>query len=257
MQGDLSVKWYGLNALEFRHSNGSFLIDPYVSRDRTRLHIVEEAEKFLPVAGDFILMSHAHWDHLADIPFLMKKNPSIPFYGSPTACFILQSCGVDPARLHPLSYGEELDLPGNVHVKVYESRHMGIMPEDSFYTSPPPPSALENAGGWKCGEVYNFYFELEGIRILNGGSANLHPPAIKGVTADYFFAGISRWKEGFPELIKENLSFHTLIPTHHDEFKKSLSQFELRDDLGRLKEVMPELTVWELPILQWVKLPEL
>ena len=97
--------------------------------------------------------------------------------------------------------------------------------------------------------------DLEGQVILDTGSANLHKPSMSGQTCDYLICGISRWKEGFPELIKENLTFRRFIPVHHDEFTKPLSEFRLRDDLDRLKAVLPGLPVMELPVLQWTELP--
>ena len=39
-----AVKWYGINALEIRHNKGSFMIDPYVSRDNRLLHIPGEVD---------------------------------------------------------------------------------------------------------------------------------------------------------------------------------------------------------------------
>ena len=65
-----AVKWYGINALEFRHSKGSFMIDPYVSRDNRLLHIPGEVDKYIVDPPDFVLMTHAHWDHLPDMPYI-------------------------------------------------------------------------------------------------------------------------------------------------------------------------------------------
>ena len=41
----VQVKWYGINALEFRHGNGSFMIDPYVSRNREKLTVPANKQK--------------------------------------------------------------------------------------------------------------------------------------------------------------------------------------------------------------------
>ena len=68
MNNQLTVKWYGTNALEFKHSNGSFMIDPYVSRDNKRFCVPSEVDKYLTSKPDFVLMTHAHWDHLPDMP---------------------------------------------------------------------------------------------------------------------------------------------------------------------------------------------
>ena len=252
----IEVKWFGINALAIRHDRGMFMIDPYVSRDREKLVVPAEQEKYLTDRPDFVLMTHSHWDHLADMPWFIGKTDTV-LYASKTACCIMRSLGVPEKNLREIVFGEELPLPGGVRVTALESRHMGIMPEDNFYTEPQDAELFRERPAWRCGEVFAFRIELEGQVILDTGSANLHKPSMSGQTCDYLICGISRWKEGFPELITENLTFRRFIPVHHDEFTKPLSEFRLRDDLDRLKAVLPGLPVMELPVLQWTELPDL
>lgn len=86
----IAVRWYGLNALEFRHRNGSFMIDPYVSRSPEKITIPEEVEKYLVSRPDFVLMTHSHWDHLPDMPLLIRRTGTV-LYASRTACNIMRS----------------------------------------------------------------------------------------------------------------------------------------------------------------------
>ena len=249
----VQVKWYGINALEFRHGNGSFMIDPYVSRNREKLTVPEEVDHYLTSKPDFVLMTHSHWDHLPDMPQLIRKTDTV-LCASRTACCIMRSLGVPEKNLHELAYGEHLELPGGVRVTALESRHMGDPAGAIFYDAPQDPEHFRLRENWLCGEVFAFLIEIGSMRILNIGSANLHAPAMHGIACDFFFCGISRWKPGFPELITENIRFKSLIPTHHDEFTLPLSDFHLRDDMKRLKEALPTLNAFELPILQWTEL---
>ncbi len=252
----VEVKWYGINALEFRYSGGSFMIDPYVSRDREKLSVPEEQEKYLAdCKPDFVLMTHSHWDHLPDMLYLFEKTDTV-LYASKTACNIMRALGVKEKNLHELVYGEKLTFPG-LTVTALESRHMGIMPEDSFYEEIPSDKDFTKRESWKCGEVFSFKLEMDDLVILNGGSANLHIPSMKGISCDYLIYGISRWKEGFPQLLTENLFFKRLIGVHHDEFTRPLSEFSLRDDMIRLKEAIPGLPAMELTPLQWTMLPKI
>ncbi|MBO4303266.1 MAG: MBL fold metallo-hydrolase [Lentisphaeria bacterium] len=249
----VSVKWYGINALEFQYSGGSFMIDPYVSRSRTKIVVPEEQEKYLrECKPDFVLMTHSHWDHLPDMPYLIAKTGTV-LYASKTACNIMRALGVEEKNLHELSYGEVLRFPG-LTVTCLESRHMGVMPEDRFYDTVPKNTDFSIAESWKCGEVFAFKLEMDGLTVLNGGSANLYLPSMKGLSCDWLLYGISRWKEGFPQLLTENLSFKHMIGVHHDEFTRPLSEFSLRDDLKRLKNVLPDLPAEELPVLHWTEL---
>lgn len=255
MANTVSVKWYGTNALEFIHSNGCFMIDPYVSRDREKLHIPSEVEKYITTVPDFVLMTHAHWDHLPDMPLLLSKGRTV-LYASKTACMIMRALGVPEEQLYELSYGETLNLPGNVKVTVIESRHMGIEGVPDGYDSVPLKESLATVDGWKCGETLAFLIEVDGQKILNIGTANMLEETMHGVECDYLFCGISRWKDGFPEMLMRNVKFRYLIPTHHDEFKLPLDKFYLRNDLQRLSEVINDLKSFEVPVLEWTELPE-
>ena len=73
----MEVKWYGINALEFRAPGVSFMIDPYVSRDRVHLHHPEEVDKYVTSSPSAVLMTHAHWDHLADMPRIIATKTSM------------------------------------------------------------------------------------------------------------------------------------------------------------------------------------
>lgn len=255
MANTVSVKWYGTNALEFRHSRGSFMIDPYVSRNREKLHIPSEVEKYITTEPDFVLMTHAHWDHLPDMPMILAKCKAV-LYASKTACLMMKALGVPAEQLYEVSYGEVLELPGNVKVTVIESRHMGIEGVPDGYDTMPSAESLEKVDGWRCGETLAFLIEVDGQKILNIGTANMLEETMNGVECDHLFCGISRWKDGFPEMLMRNIKFRQLIPTHHDEFKLPLDQFYLRNDLQRLAEVIPDLKSFEVPVLEWTELPQ-
>lgn len=251
--GNLEVKWYGINALEFRYDGGAFMIDPYVSRDEKNLTVPAEVDRYLTTRPDFVLMTHAHWDHLPDMPRLIAKTDTV-LYASETACWIMRALGVPEKNLHPLKFGEVLEFPGGMKITALESRHMGVIPEPSCYDAMPPAEALKSKGGWRCGEVFAFLIEYDNLRILNCGSANFHLPTMKGLECDYLICGISRWKEGFPELLANTIKYRILIPVHHDEFRLPLSEFYLRNDMERLQAALPGIQGKTLPVLEWTNL---
>lgn len=231
------------------------MIDAYVSRDREKLHIPSEVDKYITSVPDFVLMTHAHWDHLPDMPRILQKTGT-RLYASKTACLMMRALGVPEEQLYELSYGETLDLPGNVKVTALESRHKGIDEEAEGYTSIPEPETLNERTAWRCGETFAFMIEVDGKKILNFGTANMHEPAAHGLECDYFFCGISRYTPGFPEQLCRNIRYRYLIPTHHDEFRLPLDQFVLRNDLQRLAAEIPDLKSLEIPVLEWTDLPQ-
>jgi len=251
----MDVKWYGINALEFRTSDGTdFMVDMYVSRNRERLNIPEEVERYVTSRPSWVLMTHAHWDHLADMPQIIAKTDTI-LYASETACSIMRGMGVKEKNFRTIHYGDKLELPGGVTIDVIESRHMGVVDEAPGYSAPPPPETLDAASGWRCGEVFAFLIHADGKSFLNAGSANFLESNFNHLECDYFIGGISRWKEGFPQLLQKCVNYKTLIPTHHDEFTKPLSEFSLRNDLKRLSAEIPNLNALQLEPLVWTPLP--
>lgn len=248
----VQVKWYGVNSLEFKHEKGSFMIDPYVSRNKELLTIPSEVDKYLNSSPDFVLMTHAHWDHLPDMPQLIEKTDTV-LYASKTACNIMRALGIPEKNLHELTFGEKIKFPG-VTITALESRHMGVYKPDDIYPQIPDKSTLNEAANWRCGEVFAFLIEFENMTILNIGSANLHEDSMANIRCDYLIGGISRYKEGFPELLMKNIRFKTLIPTHHDEFLLPLDNFQLRNDLERLHGEIPNLKSMQLEVLKWTEL---
>lgn len=229
------------------------MVDPYVSREKDKLAVREEQEKYLKgCKPDFVLMTHSHWDHLADMLYVFEQSDTV-LYASGTACNIMRALGVKEKNLHPLTYGETLSFPG-LKITCLESRHMGYPENNDVYPGIPAGQDFTNRDAWKCGEVFAFRIEMDDIVILNGGSANIYQPTMKGLACDYLIYGISRWQNGFPEMLRDDLVFKQLIPVHHDAFTLPLSQFYLRNDLERLKEVLPDLPAKELPLLQWTEL---
>ncbi len=247
---DIALRWLGINALEFRYPGGSCLIDPYVSRDPHRLTIPGEVARYITRRPDFVLMTHAHWDHLPDMPEIIRRTGTV-LYASKTACNLMRACAVPEAHLHEIHPGERLEFPGGVRVTVLESKHMEPVLHSGFYDR--VPERVSDKADWLCGEVFAFLIEWDRLRILNAGSANLHLPAVDGLECDCFICGISRWKPGFPELLR-HIRFRTLIPVHHDEFTLPLDCFRLRDDFARLRQAWPELRGRELPVLQFTAL---
>ena len=259
MDNGISLRWLGLNAFELHLGDREVLIDPYVSRNRDLIHVPGEVEKYIDVSPRFlnlipsILMTHSHWDHLGDTAEIIKRIGGATFFGSRTACNILRAQGVDEKDLWEIKYGWNLEYDGKIRVSALESRHKEPY-DPGFYDA--PPKKLECTSDWRCGEVFAFLIEYDGVRILNVGSANLHLPAVDGLECDYFLCGISRWNPDFPELLS-HIRFKKFIPTHHDAYTKPLSEFKLRGDLERLRAVMPDLPVMELEVLKRYDLPRL
>ena len=249
-ENTLTAKWLGINAFAFRFGGKVILLDPCVTRGDSLLLSDPALVKKYITEADVIFVSHSHWDHLADVPEIVR-NTGAHVYGSETTAFILRYYGIPEANIHIVRAGDAIQLDHGVAVDVIESRHMKPAPDWTETFLHAVPEKIEARTDMPSGDVFALHFHFGAIDLLNLGSANLHPPAIRGIATDLFFCGISRYKEGFPQLVRDNITFKTFVPTHHDDFKtRPLSDIVLRGDLERFMAEYPGLNCLELPPLQ-------
>jgi len=252
MTEKLTLRWLGINGFELQYRGTTVLIDPCVTRgDSDRLSDPALVQKYLRRA-DAIVITHSHWDHLADVPEIIRRTGAA-LYGTPTTCNIARYYGIAENLLHEVGYQSHISLTPEIIVDFLESRHLQpCNHEGSYHTV---PACLAARSDFLCGEVLALRFQFGHTVVLNVGSANLAPEAIRGTRCDYLLCGISRWKPGFPELLADNLDFNVFIPTHHDDFVHfPLSRFALRDDFIRLRpelaKLRPETRFLEVNVLQ-------
>jgi len=238
-----SVCWLGINGLELRFPGITILIDPCVSRAHASpISNPANVARYIGDA-DAVFLTHSHWDHLIDVPLVVEQTGA-RVYGSDTTLNICRARGVPEDRLTRIGHGMRLDLAKGVTVRVIRSKHKEPVGAPGFYTQ--VPAVLNARAHYLCGDVFAFLLDIDGLRLLNIGSSNLDPSAIKGTACDLFFCGVSNYfdRPGFPQLVHDNIVFKTLIPTHHDAFARyELASYETRDisafmkgDFVRFKE---------------------
>src|SRR5258706_6442208 len=115
MNTSVGMRWLGVAGIELSVGGRTLLIDPFVSRPPARrLWAGRVASDGALVAekvprGDVVLVTHAHWDHIMDVPEVARRTGAA-VYGSPNAGALLQALRVPPAQLHRLAAGGRLRL---------------------------------------------------------------------------------------------------------------------------------------------------
>ena len=115
MGNQLEFRWLGVAGFELRTPGATLLIDPFLTRPplhklffgRTRPD-GELLRQYLPQA-DFILVSHAHYDHLLDVAEIAGYSGA-RVYGSANTCRIVEVCGLASAQVVRVRAGEVLSL---------------------------------------------------------------------------------------------------------------------------------------------------
>ncbi|GAA1699797.1 MBL fold metallo-hydrolase [Streptomyces yatensis] len=131
---EATFQWLGTSGWRIDTDGGrTILFDPYLSRFETGLFKKTFNPK-TPLTTDgtaidrhrgspeLILVSHSHWDHLNDVPYIAAAAPDARIVGTETTYHLLRALGVDKARIAVVRGGEVLDFDGLV-VEAVSSRH--------------------------------------------------------------------------------------------------------------------------------------
>ena len=113
----VDIKWLAVTCFEMRFNNVTVVSDPYVTECKGTNLDYTAIEKC-----DIITLSHAHYDHITDIPRLSKKFDPIIMCGQMTAMPLVEWVDCQASKIYPVSPNLELDF-GDVKVKALFGRH--------------------------------------------------------------------------------------------------------------------------------------
>lgn len=141
-ESSLTFRWLGTGGIEFRYQEMIVLVDPFLTRPsllnlfwRPLYPNSELLKRHLPQA-DLILISHSHYDHIMDVPEIMKYTTA-KACGSPQAMQILQRSGVDPQRCQVVQPGCVRQI-GHFTITVLPGGHIFV----PFFTPKETPPKL-------------------------------------------------------------------------------------------------------------------
>ena len=167
-----SIRWMAVTSFEFRFGNTTVVSDPFITEcDQTDL-TWEDVEKC-----DMICLSHAHWDHITDIPRLGAKFRPKILCGEQTALQLARWLNYNATFVYPMYPDTELDF-GDVKVRALYGRHTNLksglndltarISTNPLCIADPGMAALQEIGSF---EYRNFLFTLpNGTKILLWGN---------------------------------------------------------------------------------------
>lgn len=238
---DVQLRWLGNNSWEIRFGAVVVLIDPWLTRFKTGTYqpggadpntpIVSMPERIDPYVekADLILLTHGHYDHISDIPYIAHRTGATVL-GNETHLNLLRSMGAPEEQLCCVTGGEYIQYDGFT-VRVLRSLHSfsGVRRKVAFagtHTAaiPQPPQVISDLveGGTLSYEID----VANRFQMINFGSSNFLENELTKIQADLVF--VQPGSETIPRYLSRLLSAldypRYVVPTHWDDFDLPLDQ---------------------------------
>ncbi len=229
----IRITYLGTNGYQFESGQHVLLVDPYFSRIKLSTVVlggriqpnsprVDDGLKHLTTKADAILVTHGHFDHLLDVPLVMRKTGA-RLVASATAVELAERSGAPGPHCDAMTGGVSRRI-GPWNIRVFAATHDRVLGNVPFNRREPRRTGAPlHAGDWVCGEPLAFLIEINGQRIFidSGGTPALLPPNIH---VDLAILGValpdSRIR--FAAAV-ERLQPRYVLPSHQDNFFRPIS----------------------------------
>jgi L-ascorbate metabolism protein UlaG (beta-lactamase superfamily) len=235
-QKSVRMTWLGTAGMFITDGKTGILIDPYVSRfgmskivfgsplEPNCALIRKWAEKLGRENITAVIVSHSHFDHVADAPYFAIEADA-PLIGTESTINVGRGAGMAESKLIAVKPGRTMRF-GDFTVKFIESAHgpafLGRVPYPGTIDQPLIPPAA--AGDYRLGGVFALLITHPSGTILHHGSAGFKPEMYDGIAVDAILLGIGG--RGDTDQYLENVVLKTrarlVVPIHLDNFFKPL-----------------------------------
>lgn len=121
----IEIRWLSVTCFEMRFGSLTVVSDPFVT-DNENSPLSRDDIKDC----DIITLSHAHWDHITDIPALLERFRPLLLCGPMTALPLNDWLDYDPMLIYPMEHDLELDF-GDVSIRALFGKHTDLKKKES------------------------------------------------------------------------------------------------------------------------------
>lgn len=215
----LTFRWLGVAGVQLKAGGQVLALDPFFTRPsllsllRPLISNSALVVEMLPEC-QFVLITHSHYDHLLDVPEVLRHTGAVA-YGSSNTCLLLRMLGAPASQLHEIHVGDKLSV-GEFMVEVIAGQHSSI-PFGSIFNGRlrpglHPPLRVQD---YRMDVCLGYRISVLGSRVLVC-AAEPHP-------AEVLFAVAQEPRKYYLRLF-QNVRPHTFVPIHWDNFTRPLSK---------------------------------
>ena len=287
-QSKITLSYFGAAGWEISDGKTIILVDPYLSRIKTSglaavtgavapssalggpiedsrrtftpADVVESDEAVIDThveRANFILITHTHFDHSVDMPYIAKKTGAVVIGTESTLNFARVS-GVPEAQLVTVKGGEDFQF-GDFSMRVIPSLH-GVLPRplaplttrpEGFPANVKPPVRLDQL--LVDGGTLAYLVRIGGHQILVFGSMNYIEREIEGLRPDVVMIGAAPQRKDVYDYTARLLRLlghpRLVLPTHWDrsnipyDVSQEPAIKRLQSFIGEVKAASPSSAV--------------
>lgn len=173
--------------------------------------------------ADFIFVTHTHYDHVLDVPYIAQKTGAMVI-GTESTQNVLRAYDVPEKQLITVRGGEDYEF-GALSVKVIPSLHSPLDHKHYFSSTTAPAgmkSPLTLGQMHPEGGTLAYLIRFHGHQILAFGGMNYIEREIEGLRPDVVLVGAAASRSEIHDYtgrLMRTLAFPPLVvPTHWDNF---------------------------------------
>lgn len=240
----MTLRWWGNNGWEIRIGAKTILIDPWLTRFETGTYTVAGADPRTPLSvnrelidgyldrgflrADHILVTHGHYDHLTDVPYLARRTGATVL-GTETHLSLMAALGAPEDQLAIATGGENLTFDG-YSIRVLRSLHSATGPRAQVaFPGTRPLSRRDRPrviSDLLEGGTLAYLVSGGGASVLDFGGSNYVESELAGVRPDVVLLppGGAKVTDYVPRLLRTLGNPRYVAATHWDDFDLPLGQ---------------------------------
>tara|TARA_Y100000739_G_C20592140_1_gene458450 strand:+ start:400 stop:1086 length:687 start_codon:yes stop_codon:yes gene_type:complete len=128
----MNITYYGHSCFLVDLNDIKILFDPFITPNPIANKVDLDSIK-----ADYILISHGHEDHVADVDYIAKRTGAKIISNFEIVSWFASKKGIE--NNHPINHGGKIELKNGITAKYVNAIHSSVLPDGTYGGNP---------GGW-------------------------------------------------------------------------------------------------------------